>query len=79
MARRPGPPPAGASARMFQYTQRQVIAYKSEKENSIEIHHTGPDGKERLAGRIVYTKKSSPRGALGGPPVPGRCLHHQRD
>ncbi|MFN0012254.1 MAG: DUF1579 family protein [Phycisphaerales bacterium] len=39
------------------YTQRQVIASKSDKENTMEIYHTAPDGKERLAARFDFTRK----------------------
>ena len=39
------------------WKQRQVIGVKNADENWIELHHTGPDGKEALAGKIEYTRK----------------------
>ncbi len=39
------------------FHQRQVIGTRSDNENWFEIYHTAPDGKERLAAKIEYTRK----------------------
>ena len=36
---------------------RHVAKVESADKNTFEMYHTGPDGKENLAGRIVYTRK----------------------